>query len=140
MTILSAASDKTPKNSTFPKSENPSPELIAGALNQMFFSWFTITTWIGFKRPLIEDDIYDINPQFASNELVPTFDKYFKRSIENNVNKSTQSIKHTKPNVATNGSVLSALWKSFGGYLMFSLFLRIMIDLIQFSQPFLLGI
>lgn len=140
MTILSAFSDKPPKNSTYPKSENPSPELKAGALDQLFFQWFSTTTWIGFKRPLTEDDVYDVNPQFTSNELVPIFDKNFERSIQKNANKLEINIKEneTATPVATNGSVLNALWKSFGSQLMFSLFLRIIIDLIQFVQPFLL--
>lgn len=123
MTILSAFHDKSPHVSTFPKAEKPSPELKAGPLNQLFFHWFSPMTWTGFKRPLIEEDIFDINPQFASNELVPIFDRNFQRSKE----------------LKGEGSVLKALWKSFGSYLMFSLFLRILIDLIQFAQPFLLG-
>lgn len=143
ITILSAFSDKPPKNSTFPKYEKPSPELGAGALDQLFFHWFSTITWTGFKRPLIEDDIYDVNPQFASNELVPIFDKNFKRSIEKNAKKSARNIKENETTSeatteVTNGSVLNALWKSFGSQLVFSLFLRIIIDLIQFVQPFLL--
>lgn len=139
MTILSAFSDKAPENSTFPKSEKPSPELSAGAFDQLFFHWFSKTTWTGFKRPLVEDDIYDVNPQFASNELVPIFDKNFERSIKKNAKKSARNIKENETvSVATNGSILNALWKSFGSQLMMSLFLRIIIDLIQFVQPFLL--
>ena len=141
MTILSTFIDKPAKNSTYPKSENPSPELRAGALNQLFFQWFSKTTWIGFKRPLTEDDVYDVNPQFTSNELVPIFDKNFERSIRKNAKKSAINIKESETttlDTATNGSVLNALWKSFGSQLMFSLFLRIIIDLIIFAQPFLL--
>lgn len=141
MTILSAFHDKAPINSTYPKYEKPSPQLKAGPLNQLFFSWFSKTTWIGFKRPLIIDDIYDVNPQFASNELVPVFEKNFQESIQKNTKINSENSKGTPSanNTTTNGSVLSALWYSFGGHLMFSLFLRIIIDLIQFAQPFLLG-
>lgn len=71
---------------------------------------------------------------------MPIFDKNFERSIQKNANKLEINIKEneTATPVATNGSVLNALWKSFGSQLMFSLFLRIIIDLIQFVQPFLL--
>lgn len=139
MTILSAFSDKEAAISTYPKSEKPSPELSAGALDLLFFQWFSTTTWTGFKRPLIEDDIFDVNPQFSSNELVPIFDKNFERSIKKNAKKSARNIKENEtPSEATNGSILNALWKSFGSQLMMSLFLRIVIDLIQFVQPFLL--
>lgn len=82
MTVLTAIVDKEPNNSTYQKYANPSPELKAGALNLFFFQWFSPTTWKGFKRPLTEDDIYDVNPDYASNEVVPEFDKYFQQSIE----------------------------------------------------------
>jgi ATP-binding cassette, subfamily C (CFTR/MRP), member 1 len=142
MTILSAFSDKAPKHSTLPKPEKISPELSAGALNQFFFSWFSVTTWTGFKRPLTDDDIYDVNPQYASSEVTPIFDKNFKRSVDKNAKKSqkkAQKEENTRP-LESNGSVLSALWKSFGSQLMISLFLRIIIDLMVFAQPFLLGL
>lgn len=84
MTVLNTFSDKQPRHSTYPKYANPSPELSAGALNKLFFEWFSSTTWLGFKRPLTEDDVYDINPEFASNELTPKFDKHFRESIERN--------------------------------------------------------
>jgi hypothetical protein len=84
MTVLCALSDKEPRTSTYPKYANPSPEMRSGALNQLFYQWFTATAWKGYKNPLTEADIYDINPQFASNELTPKFDKYFGESIERN--------------------------------------------------------
>jgi ATP-binding cassette subfamily C (CFTR/MRP) protein 1 len=84
MTVLSAFSDKEPRVSTYPKYANPSPELRVGALNQLFYQWFTATAWKGFKNPLTEADVYDINPQFSSNELTPLFDRYFQESVERN--------------------------------------------------------
>lgn len=140
MTIVSAFCDKPPDNSSYPKSDKSSPELSAGALNQLFFSWFTKTTWIGWKRPLTEDDIVEVNPQFASNQLVPIFDKNFKRSIEKNSQKASKTSKDEKTEInKTNGRVLITLWRSFGGELMVSLLLRIFIDMLQFTQPFLLA-
>jgi ATP-binding cassette subfamily C (CFTR/MRP) protein 1 len=82
MLILNCFADKEPKNSTYPKGMNPSPELRVGAFIKMFFLWFEPVAWKGYKRPLTADDIYDIMPANASAELVPKFDKNFEKSLE----------------------------------------------------------
>ena len=82
MLFLNCFADKTPRNSTYPKTANPSPELSASFLSQIFFQWFDKTTWIGWRKPLTEKDIYDINPEDTSRALIPPFDKYFQESVE----------------------------------------------------------
>jgi ATP-binding cassette subfamily C (CFTR/MRP) protein 1 len=142
MTLLSTFCDKEPKHSTFPKHENPSPELSAGSLNQLFYWWFNSTTWKGFRNPLTVADVYNINPQFKTAEVAPKFDKNFQASVEKNSNSSSDAPKadeSVESLVVTSGSVLSALWNSFNGLFLFALFLRIIADLLQFAQPFLLG-
>lgn len=80
--FLSCFADKPPKNTTYPKSSNPSPELRTGAFVKIFYAWFEPTAWKGFRRPLVESDIYDINPENTSAELVPKFDTNFERSVK----------------------------------------------------------
>lgn len=82
MLILNCIVDKPPRHTTYPKSPNPSPELSASMLNRAFFGFFDKTAWKGWRRPLTEQDIYDINPENASSELVPEFDKNFTRSLD----------------------------------------------------------
>lgn len=83
MLVLNCFADKEPRQSTYPnKSSNPSPERSSSFLNQIFFQWFFATVWNGWRRPLTEADIYDINPENTSRELVPPFDKYFAESLE----------------------------------------------------------
>lgn len=82
MLLANSFSDKPPKNSTYPKATNPSPEIKASMLNRAFFAFFDRTAWIGWRKSLVVDDIYDINPQNASRELVPEFDKSFHKNIE----------------------------------------------------------
>lgn len=139
MTIASAFCDKAPESSSYAKSEKPSPELSAGALNQMFFSWFSATTWLGWRRPLTVEDVPDVNPQFASSELVPVFDRNFEISIEKSSKKIERNSKKRDENVQAAGGIIGTLWRSFGGELMVSLLLRIIIDMLQFAQPFLLA-
>lgn len=83
MLVLNCFADKEPRQSTYPnKSSNPSPERSSSFLNQIFFQWFFATVWNGWRRPLTEADIYDINQENTSRELVPPFDKYFAESLE----------------------------------------------------------
>lgn len=82
MLVLNCFADKPPRKSNYPKSTNPSPEKASSYLRQVFFQWFDRTIYNGWKRPLTENDIYDINPENLSKEVVPPFDKYFKESVE----------------------------------------------------------
>lgn len=82
MLLLNCFADVAPRKTTFTKTSNPSPELRSSFLRQVFFQWFDSTTWVGWRRPLTEKDIYDINPEDTSRELVPPFDKHFNESVE----------------------------------------------------------
>jgi ATP-binding cassette, subfamily C (CFTR/MRP), member 1 len=82
MLLLNCWSDNAPRNTTYAKSSNPSPQLSSSFVNQIFFQWFDRTAWAGWRHPLTEKDIYDINPEDTSAELVPPFDKYFNESVE----------------------------------------------------------
>lgn len=82
MLLLNCLADKAPTSTTYAKYSKPSPELSASFLRKIFFQWFDKTTWIGWRKPLTEADMYDINPADASRELVPPFDKYFEESVE----------------------------------------------------------
>lgn len=82
MFLLNCFADKRPTTTTYSKTSNPSPEKNSSFLRQIFFQWFDSTTWVGWRRPLTEKDIYDINPDDTSRELVPPFDKYFYESVE----------------------------------------------------------
>lgn len=80
--FLNFFAEKPPRYSTYPKAENPSPELSASVMNRLFFAFLDSTTLKGWRRPLTEDDIFDINPEFASREQVPVFDKNFQKTID----------------------------------------------------------
>lgn len=82
MVILNAFIDKPAKHTTYPKSSKPNPELNASIVNRIFYGFFDRTAWKGWRRPLTEKDIYDINPENASSELVPAFDRNFRKTID----------------------------------------------------------
>jgi ATP-binding cassette, subfamily C (CFTR/MRP), member 1 len=82
MVLISCFSDKPPKHTTYPKSPNPSPELKASMMNRAFFWYFDRIAWTGWRRPLTDKDIYDINPEDSSAEIIPRFEKLFKKDVE----------------------------------------------------------
>ena len=84
MLILNCFADKAPRHTTYHKYDNPSAELRSSFLRQIFFQWFDKTVYYGWKNPITEKDMFDINPDDASRELVPPFDKHFNESVERN--------------------------------------------------------
>lgn len=133
MLVLNLFADSQPRETTYPKSSNPSSELRSSFFNKIFFFWFDPLTWKGWMRPLTESDIYDINPQDTCYELVPPFEKYFKQSVEKGKRKKNADSK------VTNGSITPALAKAYGGPFWFSALLRILSDALLLATPLLLG-
>lgn len=82
MLLINCFADKPPRNTTYPKYSNPSPELSSSYLRQIFYQWFSKTTWNGWRRPLTEKDIYDLNPADSCAELYPPFVKHFNNDVE----------------------------------------------------------
>lgn len=86
MTVLNCFADKPPKYSTYPKSLHPRPckELFVSFLDQIHFFWFTRMCILGWRRPLVESDLYDIPPQDTCAEVHPPFEREFNASMEKN--------------------------------------------------------
>lgn len=38
--------------------------------------------WRGFRKPLTTDNMYDLNPENTSYELLPLFDRYWQENVE----------------------------------------------------------
>uniref|UniRef100_A0A1B0D0A2 ABC-type glutathione-S-conjugate transporter n=1 Tax=Phlebotomus papatasi TaxID=29031 RepID=A0A1B0D0A2_PHLPP len=155
--LLNCFSDAPPEDRI--KVGKPSPELSSSFLRKLFFQWFDPMTWKGYRRPLEIDDMWDLNTDDRSRSLVPDFDKYWYQSVEKNRTKENaninakknaqngysngtafQSSSHNKPHGKTNGSVLPAMVKAFGGPFWFAGVLKLIIDLLSFASPQLLGL
>lgn len=62
--------------------QNPSPEITAGFLSSLVYSWFDKLAWKGFKKPLEHSDLWDINPEDTSSEITPIFEKHWQKSLQ----------------------------------------------------------
>lgn len=87
MAILNCFADKPPKYSTYPKSlhPRPCPEQFVSFVDKIHFFWFTKICILGWRRPLVESDLYDIPPQDTCAEVHPPFEREFNASVEKNI-------------------------------------------------------
>ncbi|KAI2474349.1 ATP binding cassette (ABC) transporter subfamily C member, partial [Diabrotica virgifera virgifera] len=60
----------------------PSPEESASFLSRLLFAWFDPLAWKGFRKPLETKDLWDINVEDSSRELVPVFEKYWSQTLK----------------------------------------------------------
>ena len=127
-----------------------SPETGASYLRRLFFQWFDHVTWHGYRRPLKVEDMYDLMEEDSHEAVTPPFDKYWEESVEKNrkrmeyekIKGKEKKLKEgeTGPKPGeTNGSVLPAMFKAFGGPFWFAGILKLCMDLLSFASPLLLG-
>ncbi|XP_053694450.1 multidrug resistance-associated protein 1-like [Sabethes cyaneus] len=145
MVLVETFPDQAPRYSDFPKMKNPSPELKSSFFVKLLYLYFDAFTWRGFRKPLTDDDMYDLNPDDTSRELVPPFDKYWNESVEKGRRKQMAADKKAgkvnpvyKPHAATNGSTLPAMVKAYGGPFWFAGLLQLCISGLQFASPYLM--
>ncbi|XP_040171081.1 multidrug resistance-associated protein 1-like isoform X1 [Anopheles arabiensis] len=145
MLVLELFPDKEPTFSYYPKSKNPNPELKSSFFAKLLFLYFDTFAWKGFRKPLTMEEMYDINPQDTSRELVPPFDKYWDMSVANGRKKQIAADKKAgktnieyKPHSETNGSSLYAMVRAYGAPFWFAGMLQLAISGLQFASPYLM--
>ncbi|XP_058820116.1 multidrug resistance-associated protein 1-like [Topomyia yanbarensis] len=143
--LMEILPDQAPRYSDYPKMKNPSPELKSSFFIKLLYLYFDSFTWRGFRKPLTDEDMYDLNPDDTSREVVPPFDKYWYESIEKGRRKQMAADKKAgkvnptyKPHGATNGSTLPAMVKAYGGPFWFAGMLQFAISGLQFASPYLM--
>lgn len=99
------------------------PELGASFLSRILFIWFNPFIWKGYKKPLEQNDLWDLNPEDSSKEIMPTFSKYCERKA------TTPATSHGHKQKI---SMLTAIFKTFGSSFVFAFvmeFIRIFLTL-----------
>ncbi|XP_077296379.1 multidrug resistance-associated protein 1-like [Arctopsyche grandis] len=136
MLILNCFADKTSSASQ----SNRCIEQESGFLSRIFYFWFSPLVRTGFARPLVNCDVWKLNPENSSCEVASLFDYYWRKSLH----KPTQSrssgyTRIENENSISQASILPALWKSFGCNILYASMLKLIPDLLAFLSPFLLG-
>uniref|UniRef100_A0A914ULK3 ABC-type glutathione-S-conjugate transporter n=1 Tax=Plectus sambesii TaxID=2011161 RepID=A0A914ULK3_9BILA len=62
--------------------EKPSPELHSSFLSRVTLSWFNPIPAIGIKKPLVIEDLYNLNKTSESRYLVPLWEKEWEKAMQ----------------------------------------------------------
>lgn len=140
--IAHCFADKKPLHSTYVnvKTDYPSPEPYAGFVKRIFFFWFDPFAWTGYRKSLESSDIWDINPDDTSTELVPPFDKHWKKNVAKKEKADLRKTKGKGKDVAagpksTRGSIVPVLFLSYGVPFYYGGLMKLIVDLLSFANP-----
>ncbi|KAG9477059.1 hypothetical protein GDO78_002449 [Eleutherodactylus coqui] len=157
--VLSAFPDKPPLFSERVSDPNPCPESGASFLSKITFWWISSMMIKGYKRPLETTDLWSLNKEDTSTEVVPVLAKNWEKEYlkaksppvkityspkkkpieqpesadETGEEVEALIVKPTAKDVES--SLFKALYKTFGPYFFMSSFFKIVHDLLMFSGP-----
>lgn len=82
--IHNCFADTEPQQMKYATGEKPCPELSASFPSKLLFHWFDSFVWMGYRRPLENDDLWNMNPEDTSTEVAPKFLKYWNQTVAKN--------------------------------------------------------
>ncbi|KOB77962.1 ATP-binding cassette sub-family C member 1 [Operophtera brumata] len=147
MFVLNCFADLPPRDTPYKHEKNPCPERASGFPSRLTFSWFDPLALTGFRRGLTEKDLWSLNPQDASLEVVQRFDKIWERSLRKRELSNGTQATYRKTSASVNfkpdeekkpASILPALCLAFGGQFLFGALLKLINDCLMFLSPQLL--
>ncbi|XP_044159893.1 multidrug resistance-associated protein 1-like isoform X2 [Bufo gargarizans] len=156
--ILAAFPDQPPLFSEIVNDPNPCPESSASFLSKITFWWMSSMMVQGYKRPLETKDLWSLNKEDISMEIVPVLARNWekeylksKRQALKTVYTSEKPTKQAEPGDEvgeevealivkttpkdTETSLLKALYKTFGPYFFMSFFFKFLHDILMFTGP-----
>ena len=98
---------------------NPSPEMNASFPSLITFSWFDGIIKRGWKTPIKEEHLYDLNPESNSVNVMRTWGKYWKQQI------------NTKNSSGRQMNIVPALILAFGPLFFYAFINRLATVLLQ---------
>ncbi|XP_071455080.1 multidrug resistance-associated protein 1-like [Hetaerina americana] len=146
--FLNCFADAPPNTLHYPPGKNPSPGKGSSFLSHLLFSWYDSFSWKGFHKTLEANDLWTVDPEDSTKEVVTDFLSHWENSKKKVVQaigpkssfkKTPESVhfgqaKHKKKQV----SLVPAIFKAFGSTFFFGSFLKLICDLLTFVNPQLL--
>ncbi|KFQ30724.1 Multidrug resistance-associated protein 1, partial [Merops nubicus] len=156
--ILCCFPERPPLFSETVNDPNPCPEFSASFLSRITFWWITGLMIQGYRRPLEAKDLWSLNKEDKSEEIVPglarNWAKEWAKTKRQPVNMLYSSKKQQKPS-GSNGdvteeaealiikpsqksseaSLFRVLYKTFGPYFLMSFLFKAAHDLLMFAGP-----
>ncbi|KAK9889603.1 hypothetical protein WA026_006976 [Henosepilachna vigintioctopunctata] len=128
MLFLSSLNDQKAKGPV-KAAKNLSPEKESCFLSRLFYSWFETLAWKGFRKPLTDEDLYDLKDQYSAKEVVINFDYHCTKKL---------SKAKGKPNPKV--SVLPICMEAVSSTFAFAILLKVCSDLLTFVSPQVLSL
>nr|CAD7428322.1 unnamed protein product [Timema monikensis] len=135
-------------NTVLSPPQNPCPIMRAPYHSRLFFSWFDPFVWKGYRSPIRNVDLWGLTPEETSREIVPSFNKYWEKTLDKASRKHTPEARFSRNSgrmdfVKTTKkikkpSVLLALVKAFGPTFLFGSILLFCVNVLTFVSPQLL--
>uniref|UniRef100_A0A8B9NHN2 Multidrug resistance-associated protein 1 n=1 Tax=Accipiter nisus TaxID=211598 RepID=A0A8B9NHN2_9AVES len=119
--ILCCFPERPPLFSETVNDPNPCPEFSASFLSRITFWWITGLMVQGYRRPLEAKDLWSLNKEDKSEEIVP--------SLARNWAKEWAKTKSSE------ASLFKVLYKTFGPYFLMSFLFKAAHDLLMFAGP-----
>ena len=101
----------------------PSPESAASFPSRMLFTWFDGMVWRGWRRYLVNEDLWTLNPSDRCRGVIPVWDANWDEQ------------KKAKQPKRKPLSILNTLVSSFGGVFAASAILQLIYTIISFVSP-----
>ncbi|KAG2178766.1 hypothetical protein INT43_001612 [Umbelopsis isabellina] len=97
------------------------PEATANIFSRLTFSWLTPLMKLGYKQPLLMDDLWNLKPEDQAAVIAERFEQNWEKEMKKK-----------------NPSLLRVLVATLGGPFIFAGVLKAVQDVLQFTQPLLL--
>uniref|UniRef100_H2YLY5 Multidrug resistance-associated protein 1 n=1 Tax=Ciona savignyi TaxID=51511 RepID=H2YLY5_CIOSA len=137
-----------------PQKLNTSPQESASFISHMFFEWFSKMIMLGYKNPLVDNDLWDLIPDDKSGRISRRFNKTWTKL--KNVNFNTYHCHEESCDLALfislsclsnyvagrkkgKPSLFKAMVRVFGPYYFLGSLLKVVSDLLTFVSPQLLS-
>ncbi|KAM7339623.1 hypothetical protein ACRRTK_000238 [Alexandromys fortis] len=139
--VLSCFSDSSPLFSETVHDLNPCPESSASFLSRITFWWITGMMVQGYRQPLKSSDLWSLNKEDTSEEVVPVLINNWKKECAKSRKQPVQIMNASPkdPSKPKGSSQLDVneevLYKTFGPYFLMSFLFKALHDLMMFAGP-----
>ncbi|XP_060028892.1 multidrug resistance-associated protein 1 isoform X2 [Erinaceus europaeus] len=157
--VLSCFSDRAPLFSETINDPNPCPEFGASFLSRITFWWITGLMIRGYRQPLENTDLWSLNKEDTSEQVVPVLVKNWKKECAKSrkhpvkvvysskepdkpkanskldVNEEAEALIVKSPQKEREPSLFKVLYKTFGPYFLMSFLFKALHDLMMFAGP-----
>ncbi|CDW59347.1 multidrug resistance associated protein 1 [Trichuris trichiura] len=139
------------------KDHPPSPENFSSFLSKVLFSWFTRKTILGWRRPLVYNDLWALRDHYLSVNVVPSWEAMWNVAVSEYARKKLAATERTyglrfkdqRVHVVSKSERVKMpkkprlVFKLFGHWrlsVIYGILLKVLADILQFANPQILSL